>query len=343
MVALSYQSMVNLARKASEGGARRISMTRLEWDVAGDCMKPVGVEFWSRPAADDPARARKRLRKAQKAFWGREFDRLVRNTPVRYSWEKPLRGKVDNSKYISVGPKDGPGLLTVQMDVRCRKCATCKKQRSRMWYQRAVNETLSAHRTWFGTITLHPDAHQQALARARVKARKTGVDWDELDPDAQFTRVHAQIGVHLQLWLKRVRKNSGAPLRFFLVCERHKSGLPHYHCLVHETDEMRPVRKDHLRSAWSLGFTKFKLVKEAKQAGYLCKYLSKSALARVRASSRYGQTSSRHSENVLQVSVSKETNNGAKRSLATMTPCDANVSEANASVDQQGSTQKGTM
>lgn len=307
MVALSYQSMLSLVRKASEGGAKRASMTSLEWDVSGDCQKPVGVEFWSRPAADDPARARKQHLRRQKKFWGREFDRLVRGTPVRYSWEKPLRGKVTNGKYINVGAQHGPGLLTLRMDVRCRKCAKCKKGRSRMWYARAVTETMASARTWFGTLTLHPDHHHLALARARQKAIRSAVDWDTLTDDEKFERVHRAIGVHLQLWLKRVRKNSDAPLRFFLVCEKHKTGLPHYHCLVHETDIMRPVRKAILRDAWfvtvkgktvSLGFTKFKLVNEPKQAGYLCKYLSKSAVARVRASARYGQNALEHSGSV---------------------------------------------
>lgn len=297
MVALSYQSMVLLAKKAIAGGARRESMTSLSWSVSGDCQKPQGVEFWSRPAADDPGSARRAHLKKQKRFWGREFDRLVRGTPVRYSWEKPLRGKVSNGKNITVGKAHGPGLLTIRMDVRCRKCVNCKKGRSRMWYARAVTETLAAPRTWFGTLTLHPDHHHLALLRAKIKARKSGVEWDDLSPEEQFEKVHRQIGVHLQLWLKRVRKNSGAPLRFFLVCERHKSGLPHYHCLVHEVDELRPVKKAVLRD-WPLGFTKFKLVKEAKQAGYLCKYLSKSAVARVRASARYGQTPCGDSVNV---------------------------------------------
>lgn len=300
MVALSYQSMVSLAQKASAGGALRRSMTSLEWDVSGDCQKPVDVEFWSRPPADDPRAALARWKRACRQAAGREFDRAARGKgPLNYSWEKRPSKKVSNGKYISVGKAHGPGLLTVQMAVRCRKCGNCKKGRSRMWYSRAVAETLAAKRTWFGTITLDPHNHHLSLLGARQRARKTGVDWDSLDEDAQFSRVHREIGVHLQLWLKRVRKNSNAPLRFFLVCEKHKSGLPHYHCLVHETDELRPVTKRQLVAAWSLGrITKFKLVKDPKQAGYLCKYLAKSALGRVRASARYGQALSRHSENV---------------------------------------------
>jgi hypothetical protein len=158
-----------------------------------------------------------------------------------------------------------------------------------MWYARAINETLQAQRTWFGTITLHPQAAHEGLARARRQATRRGVIWEEMTPAEQFAELHKQNGLHLQLWLKRVRKESRAPLRFLLVCEAHKSGLPHYHVLVHEQDAGAPVRKRTLVEQWKLGFTKFTLVTDPKQAGYLCKYLSKDARARVRASKDYGR------------------------------------------------------
>lgn len=281
--------MVQLARKASAGGAKRRNATVLEWDVAGNCEAPLMQECWSRPASDDPKAARRAFEAAQRQVWAREFDRLVRGTPRAYSWEKPPRKKAQ-SKYISVGRKHGPGVLVVEMWVRCRQCTKCRKVRQRMWYARAISETLAAKRTWFGTITLNPDANHQSLARARFECTRRGHIWEEMTPLEQFTQLHKQNGVHLQLWLKRVRKQSGAPLRFLLVCEAHKSGLPHYHCLLHEQDDAAPVRHKVLSEQWKLGFTNFKLIEDAKQAGYVCKYLSKSALARVRASTRYGQT-----------------------------------------------------
>lgn len=91
-------------------------------------------------------------------------------------------------------------------------------------------------------------------------------------------------------YLKRVRKKSGAPLRYILVAEAHKSGLPHYHMLIHECDPSRQVRHKDLTAAWSWGFTRFKLVETSNTAWYVCKYLSKAQLARVRASVRYGLT-----------------------------------------------------
>jgi len=46
-----------------------------------------------------------------------------------------------------------------------------------------------------------------------------------------------------------------------------------------------------LRRQWTLGFSKFNLVdeKDPRAAHYVCKYLSKTAEARVRASLQYGR------------------------------------------------------
>lgn len=287
MPALEYRAMLRLAAKASRHGTRA-SMTRWVWDVAGDCEQPGTVEYWSRPAADDPRSGRAAFKKEREQFAAKTAARILMGGPPMYSWEQAPR-RPGRSKYITVAPGHAQGLLVVEMHTRCRVCSRCRKVRSRMWYARAINETLQAKRTWFGTITLHPQAAHESLARARRQVTRRGSVWEELSPDEQFAELHKQNGLHLQLWLKRVRKESAAPLRFLLVCEAHKSGLPHYHCLVHETDEMRPVSKRTLQNQWKLGFTNFKLVTDPKAAGYLCKYLSKSAAARVRASARYGQ------------------------------------------------------
>lgn len=120
--------------------------------------------------------------------------------------------------------------------------------------------------------------------------------------DEQFVQRHKTIARWLTLWVKRVRKNSGAPIRYLLVCEAHKSGLPHYHMLLHERSPELQVRKRMLQAEWqAYGFTNCKLVEQDQHAArYVSKYLAKSALARVRASVRYG-ASLDHSE-VLNVS-----------------------------------------
>ena len=123
-------------------------------------------------------------------------------------------------------------------------------------------------------------------AIAYAKSRK--VVFDDCSDHEQFTRTVAVISKEITKWIKRLRKNTGSPLRYLIVVEKHKSGDPHFHLLIHEVDEDQPVLHRHLNQLWTYGFDHFKLVEGDKAANYVCKYLSKSLLARVRASKRYG-------------------------------------------------------
>jgi hypothetical protein len=139
------------------------------------------------------------------------------------------------------------------------------------------------------------------MIAASLRLAAQGVDFDDLPEAEQFRERHREIGPEITKWLKRVRKNSGASLRYVLVAEPHTGksgkgsganlGLPHYHLLIHEADESSPLRARHMRDSWSLGFSKVILVDqdaELRHAAYVAKYLSKSASARVRASQGYG-------------------------------------------------------
>lgn len=166
------------------------------------------------------------------------------------------------------------------------------------WAHRAKAEIEQAQRSWFGTLTLTAEAQATAQVKAVKWAMRHGLNWNDMEPGDQFAAVHRQIGPELTKWLKRVRKVSGARLRYLLVVEAHEGGgqhhgMPHYHCLVHEVLGSAPVTERQLRFAWARhggGFTEFKLVRQddPRAAFYVCKYLSKNALARVRASARYG-------------------------------------------------------
>lgn len=157
-----------------------------------------------------------------------------------------------------------------------------------MWAARAIAEWRNSPRTWFGTLTFSPQAHMLALSRARVRLSRQGIDYDALPVDEQFQERHRELSPEVTRYLKRVRKVSG-PLRFLIVAEAHVSGLPHYHLLCHEQDADRPVRKRTLQAQWAQnGFSSFKLVEDPQAASYVCKYVGKSAAARVRASARYG-------------------------------------------------------
>lgn len=179
------------------------------------------------------------------------------------------------------------------LTVRCRKCAWCLGRRRNLWAFRGQVEIASAPRTWFGTLTMGPTEHALMRYRASSRLWRGGTDIELLSAREQFEELCKEFGVEVTLWLKRIRKKLKGKLRYLLVFERHKSGLPHAHILVHDIDESNPVRHAALTAEWKLGFTKFKLCEAigetAKAAWYVAKYLSKSCESRVRASLRYGQ------------------------------------------------------
>lgn len=195
-------------------------------------------------------------------------------------------------------PQDGMS-LTVQMEVRCRACLNCLKSRAAHWRLRALAEYRAGEaagcRTWMSTLTITPARRQLILAELRRNLDWQGVDFDELSEHERFQSKHAQISKEITRYVKRVRKNSGCVLRMLCVAERHEgggqlNGEPHYHMLWHETERHKPLRQKVLNEAWTWGFSHHKLVADPRQAAYVCKYLSKSAMARVRASLEYGMS-----------------------------------------------------
>ena len=144
------------------------------------------------------------------------------------------------------------------------------------------------------------------VSRARQRLWSGGTDFDALSPHDQFMERMTEIGREVTLYLKRVRKESGARVRYLLVAEAHKSGLPHLHILVHEASPDKPVRHKTLEGQWKLGFTRFKLAHDVKTASYVCKYISKALLARVRASLRYGQGEAERPEGIQSAGCSRE-------------------------------------
>lgn len=177
----------------------------------------------------------------------------------------------------------------IDMHVRCRKCEHCLKLRARLWRYRAFMEVKHSSRTWFGTLTLAPEHQFQALADATARLGKKSRKFSQLSDQEQFQYRHNAIQPHITKFFKRVRRKTDAKLRYCLVAEAHKSGLPHYHLLIHETSDV-PVRHSILQKEWKLGFSNWKLVdrEEPKAVSYVTKYLAKSSLARVRASLGYG-------------------------------------------------------
>lgn len=205
--------------------------------------------------------------------------RIPRGT--RHQCENPvLRYGIGLPDLVKVGP-----VLPITIPARCRKCEQCLLHRRRLWTARALDECAVARRTWFGTLTVAPDYRFRHELAADL-LRPSGVSSEQW-PEFKFRCLASSTGREVTRMFKRLRK-SGARFRYLLVVEAHKDGWPHFHLLVHEVAE--PIRKVLLDGAWPLGFAKWRLMGDKpSEAYYVCKYLAKEALTRVRASNRYGQ------------------------------------------------------
>lgn len=175
----------------------------------------------------------------------------------------------------------------VEYYVRCRRCDNCLKHRARLWRARALAEVAAHPRTWFGTLTFAPEWRALVVMRADRDLRRDGLTLERIGPDERFKAIAASAGVEVTKYIKRVRKRYGSAVRYLLVFEAHRDGFPHVHFLMHQVSDT-PLLWRHLDDAWTLGHSLFKLADKA-HVGYVTKYLTKSMLARVRASSLYGR------------------------------------------------------
>jgi hypothetical protein len=201
------------------------------------------------------------------------------------------RGLPDKICVNLLSEREAASVATIETP--CRKCDPCLITRSQLWAARARDEITISSRTWFGTLTLAPASALRLRYETELQQAERGHTLGELSEDELFTAMSKAASADLTKWLKRIRKNSGAKLRYLLVCEKHEGegphhGLPHWHVLIHETEGK--VTKAKLEASWRYGFSHFRLVdkQQTRTAWYVCKYLSKSALTRVRASQQYG-------------------------------------------------------
>lgn len=255
-------TVLRLAAKAIAGGATRHGLTILEWDIAGDCQSPVTREIVGR------------VDRGHKILWKAGVPYVRRGSP---------------------GPREVKS-MSVILHCKCRECETCLRRRSAHWRIRARYEIVNADRTWMATFTWSPQERYRLFLEANKRDRQNGSLVFGETLDAQTSQALAiEAGRDLTLWLKRVRKSARGPIRYLLVCEFHASGHVHYHALIHERT-VNAVSHRLLTESWRCGFSKFKVIENADAAGYVAKYISKSALTRVRSSSRYGYpTQLRHS------------------------------------------------
>ena len=213
-----------------------------------------------------------------------------------FHWKADYHGDCTDPMSVTV-TSAGPAYRSVQYSVRCRKCRRCRNAKRAYWAIAASHVTIATmtegRRTWFGTLTASPEAHE-AMLKAAIVANGPDVAWDDINCETRFLALRAQFLAEVQKYWKRLRKE-GAEFRYFLAVERHKSGWPHGHFLLHEKGD--PIRKRTLQAQWKLGFSNVSIVggrsKRAaapeRAAWYVAKYISKSECngSRVVASAGY--------------------------------------------------------
>ncbi len=264
---VSRSTAMEIAKKALSQGAT-LKLPTIEWDCAGDCLEPIAISYEGRPGT-----------------------RSGERRPPSYT-------PVDDGKPIFI-----------DMMVSCRtKCPACLKKRAYRWALSINKELAFALRSWMVTLTCKPE--YLVWAKLETLSRFQG-DLDIKDPDVQFRKLCSVIGEDLTLYLKRLRKrlvakagregrNERPTFRYCAVFEKHKSGEPHIHVVVHSHIGTVPILWEDLvrdqtllnqvvGERWPHGFVEAHIIKgnHSKSGYYLAKYLSKEAAARVRASRSY--------------------------------------------------------
>lgn len=268
--ASSYQGLVRTLTTAE--GVKRVSRARFEWNISNTCESPIRFERTAHPE--------------------QLTTRGVLDLPPDVQARLPANvERLDLHNTHWHGDPGQAHALLLDMEVRCRKCPACLRYRAKLWANKAMQEIALAPRTWFATFTGNPDEQFRWLSLARMNRLNKSSDFDAQTEHAEFCDIVAAAGPDITRYVKRIRKASGAPIRYLIVAESHQSGAPHWHALIHEVDPAKPIRKSVLKGQWPHGFTQFKLVENRGAAWYLCKYLSKDFSTRVRASVRYGLNS----------------------------------------------------
>lgn len=181
--------------------------------------------------------------------------------------------------------------------VRCRQCPPCLRAAQRYWAAAAANQIRTAHssgsRSWFGTCTFRREEQETLLIKAMEEFSKSSADWDALPSIERFAYLQNQALNEVQKFWKRLRKR-GLSFKYIAAFEADQSGKPHMHCLLHESDPARPIRKRELDVCWSVGFTNWRLLKLSPSGqipygaiAYVTKSFAKQHNWRVCASSNY--------------------------------------------------------
>lgn len=266
VLAISPEKALQLIYRAMDAGTHPDPLVRkLEWDISNGCGQPHIVNLVS----DLTDRSIMASRPHQ------HIERFEDGTFTVKSSMKVVKIRKDILDNSIKQP------YYIDLVTPCRtKCEVCRQHRAKVWAQRAYHETAYSSRTWFMTLTCSP--HQRV--RAHILARqKYG--------NETFNSISKIVMSWFTLYLKRVRKQSGVKFRYLLAVEPHKDGFPHLHVLIHERGQ--EIRKRLLEAQWrSIGITSCELVQNGKASAYVTKYIAKQFEARIRASLKYGRSTS---------------------------------------------------
>lgn len=165
--------------------------------------------------------------------------------------------RVDGDSRLSFNPRSRN--IVEQLKVPCGRCIGCRLERSRQWAVRCMHEMTCHSHNCFVTLTYAP----------------------EYLPDGGTLVLR-----DFQLFLKRLRKRTGAKIRFFHCGEYgEKLGRPHYHVIFFGwlPSDLSVFKKDGshylynsklLSECWPYGFA---VVAEAtfEAAAYVARYVLK--------------------------------------------------------------------
>jgi len=164
------------------------------------------------------------------------------------------------------GPDFEPNL-----ELPCQKCLSCKLRKAKEWALRCWHESQMHEQNSFITLTY---------------------------ADENLPNYHDLDHRDFQLFMKRLRKNTGQKLSFFMCGEYgDQTHRPHYHVLLfgyfppdakyHRTQkDARYYKSEKLDFAWRQGFTDTSHV-SYKSAGYIARYTLKKQLALEDTQDRY--------------------------------------------------------
>jgi len=251
-----------LVVKAIKHGALIDGYT-IDWSCEGKCSKPLEV-LLKRDRLRMPVKRRRGYAEDGPSFVSKHGDEWFPANGMTWNYS--------GHRYVDRLFK------FLRLWLMCKKCPQCREHRRKTWAKRATVETVASPRTWMITLTLGDGA--------RFK-----ISQDDSLLGKWFTK-----------YMKRVRKEAKAKLRFFMVVEKHKDGTPHVHALIHETEGRVLWRTLHDQWFDNHGFFEGHLVRDARHAGkYVSKYLSKDLdVRRVRASIRYGKKNNAASDGIAQ-------------------------------------------